>query len=245
MNTEPRFTAMFEVNDITDVIPGMEDAETLKEAWNLLTDWVEENLPIIQLDWGYDGCDHGNVELETVSFELSVTDSRDDSEISESNYYIFPNEPEDADGEWEYRGCYDSVEYRVCGSIEGGKDWWWLEDCSELQARGGWADRTYTQDTSLIHEELVEDEDEDEEAPEYEEPRFLITVNGEEVDEDEVCRWEGIADLDDIDDADEMLDAVIAYIEQGHRGNEDGTRFDIVVESNDDDEDTADGWVEF
>ena len=230
MSTESRFEVYVDGNEFNDV--DLSEATSAEEAWDLVTDWLLENSDE-QLD---------EVHTETISFDVYVTDLDDDSRFRQ-DIFVHPDEPSDADGEWEYLGRLNNVEYRVCDSTGGEDRWYWIEDENNPTDFGGLANRTYTQDTSMIPDEFIL-EDEDEEAPEYEEPRFLITVNGEEVDEDEVCRWEGIADLDDIDDADEMLDAVIAYIEQGHRGNEDGTRFEIAVESNDDD-DTADGWVQF
>lgn len=231
MSNESRYEVYVDGNEFNDV--DLSEATSAEEAWELVTDWL---------------MDHSNEQLNevhtgTANFEVAVTDTDDDSKFDQV-FFVHPDEPEDADGEWEYLGRLNNIEYQACDSIDGEDRWYWIEDENNPADFGGLANRTYTQDTSMIPDEFILDEEE-EEAPEYEEPRFLITVNGEEVDEDEVCRWEGIADLDDIEDADEMLDAVMAYIQQGHRGNEDGTRFDIAVESNEDEEDTADGWVEF
>ena len=228
MSNEPRFEVIIDRSDFTSEIDGLDGVESLDEAWEVVTQWVDQTHASLRLD-----CEHdrgGTTELETTTFELRVTDTEDEDGASVSNdkYYVLPDEPDDADGEWEYRGCYNSCEYRVCGSIEGGSVWWWIEDCSDLGGRDGCPDRTYTQDTSLLHEEL--------------QPRFRIEIDGKTVDEDEVCSYKGVADLEDIKDADDMLDAVKAYVELGCRGGETGQEFVIEVWSGNDD--YAKGWVE-
>jgi hypothetical protein len=236
MSTDPRFEVIIDRSDFTSDIDGLEGVESLDEAWEVVTQWVDKNHASLRLD-----CEHnrgGTTELETTAFELMVTDTEDEdgASVSDNEYYVLPDEPDDADGKWEYRGCYNSREYRVCGSIEGEADWWWIEDCSDLGGRDGCPDRTYTQDTSLLHKEL---------QPRVYKPRFQIEIDGNEVDEVEVCSYKGVVDLDDIEDADEMLDAVMAYVGLGYYGGESGHRFEIDVWSADiESDDNADGWVE-
>lgn len=225
MFTESRFEVYVDGYEFNDV--DLSEATSAYDAWDQVTDWLLDNAEE-QLD---------EVLTKTSGFSVSVTDTDDDSRFAQA-IFVHPDEPSDADGEWEYLGRLNNVEYRVCDSTGGEDRWYWIEDENNPTDFGGLANRTYTQDTSMIPDEFIV-EDEEEEA------RFTIQINGEEVDEREVCRWEGIADLDDIEDADEMLDAVMEYLSQGHRGNEDGTRFDFVVESNENDEDTAEGWLEF
>lgn len=230
MSTENRFEAIIDRFDYADLIPGLDEAGTLDEAWNVVTDWLDE-----KHGWFRAELDLG--DLETLPFEVEVIDTEDEdgARVRDFEYYVLPDEPDDADGEWEYRGCYNSCEYRVCGSIEDGAAWWWIEDCSDLGGRKGCPDRTYTQDTSLIHPELVEEEEEEEEVT----PRFTIEINGQGVDEEFLCSLRWMPDLDDLNDADDMLGAVIAYIERGYHP-ESGPLYDIVVTDNEDGESVED-----
>ena len=222
MSTEYRFEVYVDGYEFNDV--DLSEATSAEDAWDLVTDWLLENSEE-QL---------GEVLTKTIGFSVSVTDTDDDSRFNQ-DIYVHPNEPSDADGDWEYLGRLNNIEYRVCDSTGGEDRWYWIEDENNPSDFGGLSDRTYTQDASMIPDEFVVED----------EARFTIQINGEEVAEDEVCRWEGVADLDDIEDADEMLDAVYEYLTQGHRGSEPGTRFEIAVESNEDTEDTAEGWLEF
>ncbi len=221
MFNESRFEVYVDGYEFNDV--DLSEATSAYDAWDQVTDWLLDNAEE-QLD---------EVLTKTSGFSVSVTDTDDDSKFYQ-DIFVHPNEPSDADGDWEYLGRLNNIEYRVCDSTGGEDRWYWIEDENNPSDFGGLANRTYTQDVAMIPDEFVVED----------EARFTIEIDGDEVDENEVCRWEGIADLDDIEDADEMLDAVQEYLSQGHRGSEPGTRFDITVESNEDD-DTADGSFEF
>ncbi|BFI96305.1 MAG: hypothetical protein RSP_18150 [Rhodanobacter sp.] len=224
MSTESRFEVYVDGYEFNDV--DLSEATSAEEAWDLVTDWLLDHSDE-QLD---------EVHTKTIGFAVSVTDTDDDSRFYQV-FFVHPDEPSDADGEWEYLGRLNNIEYRVCDSTGGEDRWYWIEDENNPSDFGGLSDRTYTQDTSMIPDDFK--------FIEEDEARFTIEIDGEEVDEREVCLWEGIADLDDIEDADQMLDAVQEYLSQGRRGSEPGTRFEIAVVSKEDDEDTADGWVEF
>ena len=239
--TEPRFEITIDRCEFTERQMGIDlsGADCAEEAFALVAEWIEENHLELRLD-----CRHDVSELETTEFEVDVEDTEIDEDDSHRycsvTYYVHPDEPDDADGQWKYRGCYNSVEYRVCESFDGGKDWWWMEDYRNLGEHGRKTERTYTQDTSLIHEELVEEEPEEEEY----DARFVICIDDEFIDEREVCKWEGVADLKDIDDADEMFEAVYDYIVATSEGREIGHRFTVEVYSCCDDDDEVEGWVE-
>jgi hypothetical protein len=122
----------------------------------LVEEWIQEHHNGLR-----GALNHQVSDLETTYFEVEVTDE-DDAEASKS-VYVQPDEPDDADGDWEYMGCYNSVEYSVCESLTDGEaQWWKIDDNSKLGEMDGVSEITYTQNTPERFDEEEEEEEEEE-----------------------------------------------------------------------------------
>lgn len=109
----------------------------------LVADWIRKNHRDVR-----DYVDpNENIPLtKTYDFQVSITDTEDGAEAGQT-VYADPDEPEDADGEWEYRGCVNDIEYFVCESLDGDDNWWRIKDHSKLAETDGHVLITYTQET--------------------------------------------------------------------------------------------------
>lgn len=153
MAYEPRFTITIDGYDY-DERNFSADPQSLAGEWamlGLVEAWVRDNHMELRLSFGHEVAD-----TETTSFDVSVTDI--DDEVAQQQVFAQPDEPDDADGDWEYRGCYNSIEYYVCASLEEGDNWWKIEDNNRLREQDGWATITYTQDTPDQFVEEAEEE---------------------------------------------------------------------------------------
>jgi hypothetical protein len=140
------------------------DASSVNGEWammRLVEEWIRDNHEDLRLELDPDS----NIpQTETYPFEVTITDTDDGAEANKT-VYAQPDEPVDAEGDWEYQGCYNSVEYYVCASLEeDGADWWKLVDHTRLAETDGYPLITYTQETPerFVEADADETDEEDE-----------------------------------------------------------------------------------
>jgi len=85
---------------------------------------------------------------KTNAYFVHVTDTMDGA-VACARVYIQPAAPADAE-DFNYLGCFDSIQYRYASSLSGDRMWWIVEDNQDLAARTdaegrGHALITYTQ----------------------------------------------------------------------------------------------------
>lgn len=142
-------------NEAYDERDFSDDPTNVNGEWammELVADWIRKN----HRDVRDDVDPNSNTPLtKTYDFQVSITDTEDGAEADQT-VYADPDEPDDADGDWEYRGCINDIEYFVCGSLSGDDDWWKIDDHSVLRDTDGWSLITYTQDEWFVAEAALQ-----------------------------------------------------------------------------------------